>query len=598
MELELKWADAEDGILMVNSAMQHLIVGAAEQRRKQLLEYIVHVEAVRLSARNDVERAAKNLQSAKRRQSEMPRPEATTEVDHAQIAQRALETRATVEELKVSQASYQQRIDQLDAQIASIIKTIQEEEVNLRLRALQKQSERYRKGHEEWNALRELGQRIMPMKETELSTSQEYYEWRRNLNNLGGELLPPETIADTSQILGDRSRIDSMARSREQLQLEMIPLANRIELYERRLASLESISNDAGGSMRNLTSLPEDVYFQETDDLQAAETRLLGLTQQLENMRQLAECPTPEFAIHMEASMGTTTIDSNKKKLFAMYLVAAMSILALPILGVEWLAARDSPVAKFASRWGLPLVAERLLSSYTLGQGDVPDWRFDEAVRMTTLRIQQCANKSGFVVLFSNLAKTQPPARLMSAIAECLAHREERVLIVDAMCPSHLGIRKSRTESASPKKLASTDGRSLEPSGPVSNIASEAADAQAKRQFGLADFLSRECEEVTELIQPTTCAGVDQISAGKVDFPHEAMASSCITELFAHCRKTYSVILVAGPPVTARADFQLLASRADGILLAASRASVREPANREAVQDLIELQAPMLGVVG
>jgi Mrp family chromosome partitioning ATPase len=115
--------------------------------------------------------------------------------------------------------------------------------------------------------------------------------------------------------------------------------------------------------------------------------------------------------------------------------------------------------------------------------------------------------------------------------------------------------------------------------------------------FGLSEFLTRECEGVTDLIQPTACPGVDLISSGAGRFPVEAMASSCITELFDYCRNSYSMILVAGPPAVARTDFQMLAARADAILLAADRASIANPVNREVIQDLIELRAPVIGIV-
>ena len=115
-----------------------------------------------------------------------------------------------------------------------------------------------------------------------------------------------------------------------------------------------------------------------------------------------------------------------------------------PVFGLEWLAQRESPVVRFANRWGLPVIAERLLKNYGAANVEPLDWRTDEAVRMTTLRIQQCMNRPGCVVLFSSLGKTPAPVQLMSSIAACLAHREERVLIVDAIDPTHGATLSSR----------------------------------------------------------------------------------------------------------------------------------------------------------
>lgn len=290
----------------------------------------------------------------------------------------------------------------------------------------------------------------------------------------------------------------------------------------------------------------------------------------------------------MPASLATTEVDSNKKKLFVLFFTASAVLLCAPVFGLEWLAQRASPVAKFANRWGLPVIAERLITNYSAAQSESPDWRTDESVRMTTLRIQQCMSGPGCVVLFSSLGKSPAPVQLMSSIAACLAHREERVLIVDAIDPT-------QGTTLSP---GLPNDRGPATHHPKTNGQNSHSTALGQRlAAGLSEYLSRDCEGIVDLIQPTACPGVDLIASGGGAFPREAMASSCVTELFDHCRRTYSIILVAGPPVVARADFQMLAARADRILLAATRAAVRDPASRDAVRDLIDLRAPVIGVI-
>ena len=262
-----------------------------------------------------------------------------------------------------------------------------------------------------------------------------------------------------------------------------------------------------------------------------------------------------------------------------------------PVVAVEWFIRRESPVVRFASRWGLPVIAERLLSNYSPSSRKPADWRLDDAIRMTTLRIQQSLGYTGGVVLVSGLGNTPTPVKLMSAIAECLAHREERVLLVDAIDPS-----TGRSSLSSP--AASTKGHATAPVLSVDTKSPRNGEStKRQRVFGLSEYLTRECEGMSDLIQPTACPGVDLISSGGGQFPSEAMASSCITDLFAHCRNTYTMILVAGPPAVARADFQMLAARADAILLAADRASIGDPVNRAVVQDLVDLRAPVIGII-
>jgi Mrp family chromosome partitioning ATPase len=345
--------------------------------------------------------------------------------------------------------------------------------------------------------------------------------------------------------------------------------------------------------------LAVDVTGVRTSDLEdlekkvkSAEGRLQLVNQQMDNMRELEQCRINEFSISTPASMETVESKSNKRKLFVLVLFALSAILCTPVLAVEWLLQRESPVARFASRWGLPVIAERLLSNYSPTSRKPADWRVDDAIRMTTLRIQQSLGQSGGIVLMSGLGNTPTPVSLMSAIAECLAQREERVLLVDAIDPS-TGSSLLSAPAATAQGRASPRLLPVEKQTPANGK----GNSQLQKVFGLSEYLSRECEGVADLIQPTACPGVDLISSGANRFPNEAMASSCITELFDHCRSTYTMILVAGPPVVDRADFQMLAARADAILLAADRASIGDPINRAVVQDLIELRAPVIGIV-
>ncbi|MCO6045370.1 hypothetical protein NG895_15780 [Aeoliella sp. ICT_H6.2] len=609
MELELTWADAEDGIELVNDTMDSLIKEAAERRQQTLDSHYNYVHSALGAAQTELNSATTTLLTAMQ-DAQSDRAAALGKggggiEDAKSLAAQLSSTESRLEELDVTRASIEQQLARLDQQVQSSLEQAKRVAAEPRLQYVEESAKRIRKGHREWQELQELYEQLSELLRENVESKDGYLAWKQRLVSLGPTLLPPATSFETAETLAVTSRLDSLLSRQERLQIELIPLDNRKALYNSRLKGLKADIDSVGATGAGTSPLGEDFgsrFLREERELEAAESKFAALTRQLDNIKLIRDSQAQEFVVETKAGTETVVEDSNKKKLFVLFFAASMAVLAMPVFGLEWLAARESPVARFAGRWGLPVIAERLLSNYSIGKGDAPDWRFDEAVRMTTLRIQQCANKSGFVVLMSNLAKAPPPVRLMSAIAECLAHREERVLIVDAMCPSHSRIpakaRGQHKELERTKGLVRPEGTSNPKAPPENGKSAAGASVPAVRQFGLSDFLSRECDEAADLIQPTSCPGVDQISAGDVDFPHEAMASSCITELFEHCRKTYSIILVAGPPVTARADFQLLAARADGIMLAANRAAVSDPANRAAVQDLIELQAPMLGVVG
>jgi Mrp family chromosome partitioning ATPase len=262
----------------------------------------------------------------------------------------------------------------------------------------------------------------------------------------------------------------------------------------------------------------------------------------------------------------------------------------------EWHAQSGSPQVRFARSLRLPVLAERILADFSPQQRQLnfqdrmPNEQF-ETVRMITLRIQQSCHNPGSVVLFSSLDPSYSAAPLMAAVAECLAEREERVLLVDAVSPDHalLPMGKLLTYSNDAQRTAKAAG-----SG------GQQIDEQIKAGHhypGLSEYLSEDCEAVGELIRPTGCPGVDLIASGRSGFAREAMASSCLTELLNTCRRNYTMVLVLGPAADRVADLQMLTARADGIVLAATKSAGKDPRARAAVQDLLELGAPVIGLV-
>jgi Mrp family chromosome partitioning ATPase len=188
---------------------------------------------------------------------------------------------------------------------------------------------------------------------------------------------------------------------------------------------------------------------------------------------------------------------------------------------------------------------------------------------MLTLRIQQTCHRSGAVILFSSLDPAFSAARIVAEVARCMADREERVLVVDALSIDH-------------STMPAVNLLGIEERGDTP---------------GLAEYLAGGDHSMTSLIQPTSCPGVDAIASGNVPFDREAMASSALTELLKSCRQSYTMVLVHGPVAVWAADLQMLTARADGVVLAASRAASCDPRAREVVEDLLNLGAPIIGVV-
>jgi Mrp family chromosome partitioning ATPase len=271
-------------------------------------------------------------------------------------------------------------------------------------------------------------------------------------------------------------------------------------------------------------------------------------------------------------------------------------LFSAPLFIAEWRSQIGSPQVRLARTLRVPVLAERMLEHFSPQQrhGHALSQLSDEqmeSVRMLTLRIQQSCHRPGSVILFSSLDPKVSSVPLMATVAECLAEREERVLMIDAVCPDHALLPIVNLLGHNPNATVGVKSKTSPPNE------SDSHPLTTPDFPGLGEYLSENCDAVGELIRPTGCPGVDLISSGQVRFAREAMASSCLTELLNTCRRNYSVILVHGPAVDRAADIQMLTARVDGVILATTRAAGKDTKARALVQDLLDLGAPIIGLV-
>jgi hypothetical protein len=234
-----------------------------------------------------------------------------------------------------------------------------------------------------------------------------------------------------------------------------------------------------------------------------------------------------------------------------------------------------------------------------------------EAMRLLALRIQQSVHGAGSVVLFSGLNHQKSSIPMISYLAECLSRREERVLIIDA-CDRGDEVNgcsdRARDANAgrAPKQAdhgeAAPDdvdqpanGRDPQPRS--TRLPVNLHDHAESGVLGLADLLHRRELPADEMICATSIPGVDIIPSGTKRFPSEGMASSRLSALFDECRQRYTIILVAGPSTDHPSDLQMLSARADAILFTVPPNGRRTGNGEEVVRDLLDLGAPVIGIV-
>ncbi len=333
------------------------------------------------------------------------------------------------------------------------------------------------------------------------------------------------------------------------------------------------------------------------DDLAAATYNKQMVRGQLQALRQIKASPVKELSIVCKATWDGKA-KTTFKKLFALAFIGVSLVLVAPVFGAEYFLSRESPADETARRFGLPLLSRGALSgrlNRRKGGGEFSLARTsddgEDSLRLLALRIQQSLRRPGAVIVFSPLEHNESPISLICKLAVCFAEREELVLVVDAGGT----LADSRSTLASlfhgtPHRTP--EGRPLDPT-----LVDSSAEAQMAT-FGISDYLCNEDLEIGDLVLHTKYTRVDCIHGGVCPLPREGLASRRITDLLELSRGRYSMILVAGPSTHNQTDVQLLAARADGMLFTVSPSTPISNRGHEVIQDLIDLDAPVMGLIG
>ena len=615
LNLTLTWQNADEGIAVLNDLMNIFIEGMAAQRKRIQQEHLQHLEMSLLQAQASVGEARDHAEALRKQQQQQLDKGGLTSEQYRTALTKVASAESAVENKKIEQIGIEQQIEALGLLIAATDKNQQDSERELKQDFLRETSDVFKAAQSRYSAssssARQLTETIARITKFAKSNDapQVIDRWEKALaqeieaksnglssedvKNLGSvyESLHTEYAAKFSDFVSKRQRLDDQ---REQLLLRLIPLKSLVAMLEQQRVANEKDAQKLGEQITGISSAELNAATSEVDE---AGKRQNILAVQRDSLRQLAESRLREWTVSAPASPETTQLRSNRAKLFVLVFAFCGLVFSAPLLVAEWHTQSGSPQMQFARSLRLPVLAEKILDDFSPVQRRAnAEARFTaekmETVRMLTLRIQQSCHNPGSVVLFSSLDSNYSVAPLMAGVAECLAEREERVLLVDAVSPDRALLPVTNLlPQGSSAPLAS---------GKQSQSTTHALAANAAARGGgpgLSEFLHEECDDIGELIRPTGCPGVDLISSGRVGFAREALASSCLTQLLGKCRKNYTIVLVNGPAFNFTADLQMLTARADGIILAATKSVGKDPRARAVVEDLIELGAPIIGLV-
>jgi Mrp family chromosome partitioning ATPase len=618
INLTLNWPDVDDGIAMLNELTSIFIEEMASQRKAILQQHLQHLDIALVQAKGRVDEARSQLDTLQSQQRQQLDKGGLTNDKFRSAMLNVDATKAKADDKRTELLGTNEQIVQLSASIEEIGKKQQSIADGVKKDLLHEAEVVLTKARSEYRPLsdgaRQINETIAAI--TKLNHSAEspkdFETWQKQLV----EILQSSTNGLTTgarknlddvfariqkQHDGEFNTFDAQRRKiedqRSQLQLALILTKKQLAGLEQQLIEHQKKADKLG---EQITGISATQLGEAEHQLQEAEKQQDNLAVQSISLRQLSETRLREWSVTVPASMATAQVDTNRPKLFIVVFGVCCFALTAPLFVSEWHAQSDSPQVQLARSLRVPVLAERILEHFSPSQRKskpVAALGTDqtEIVRMLTLRIQQTCHRPGSVVLFSSLDSSFSTVPLMVTVAECLAEREERVLIIDAVCPRRalipvLNVLSSDSLPELPQKTKK--GGTAAP--PVE--APEPALTNGSG-FGLSEYFSEECEDLGDLVQPTGCPGVDLIASGRTGFSREAMASSCLTELLNTCRKNYTMVLIHGPAVDRAADLQMLTARCDGIVLAATKECAKDPGVRDCVQDLLDLGAPLIGLV-
>jgi hypothetical protein len=494
----------------------------------------------------------------------------------------------------LAQTSLKTQIQEYNASRTEQVKDLNRKLVEAKLNGVKSHLEKYDPSSQPYTQLFRLSTELEALAKKS-ATYDTPVKFKEQIDAVGKNLVsfPWLNLYITPDMSDQSTQIDRITEEGKRAELSLKSHSDEVTELTHKIEETKKKLEAANNAMR--PQLEERKAFQ--DDLASATNYKQLVRSQLQALRQIKASPVKELSIVSKATWdGKAT--STFKKLFALALIAVGLVLSAPVFGCEYYLSRESPADETARRFGLPLLSRGALSS-RLKRKKTGEFALsrtsddgEDSLRLLALRIQQSLRRPGAVIVFSPLEHEESPISLICKLAVCFAEREELVLVVDAGAT----LADSRSVLAAlfhgtPHRTA--EGRPLDPT-----LVDPAASESQMATFGISDFLCNEDLEIGDLVLHTKFTRVDCIHGGVCPLPREGLASRRITELLELARGRYSMILVAGPSTRNQTDIQLLAARADGMLFTVAPNSPISNRGHEVIQDLIDLDAPVMGLIG
>ena len=394
--------------------------------------------------------------------------------------------------------------------------------------------------------------------------------WRAELKRIDKDVVPsatvkPKTSPIITRILGRKFDLELGIK-------EKITQANQaklaIAIARKKIHSYQLMQKQTVNLQKDL-----DVIKDERETLE----------NQLSALRKIASYGPREFSIVSNATGLMYSPSSGKKKTFILVFGGLVFLLCAPVFVLELLKALKTRVFDKFHDIGLldlwPMrprrtgFLQRTVGSFTT--------LAEQWAQLVALRLQQLCRKRGSVLMFTPVQNDRKDVLLITRVAQYLALRDERVAIL-----STTNDMDSRT--AFEEAIRSMGREALADDG---NSQSESA---ANLSVGLSEYLRLECSQVNEIVRPSPTRGIDFVTAGQKQTPIDLMTGSQMCQVINHLQTHYTMVLIAGPPLSETIDLEVQARHTDGVLFLLDDAELLSSQMRYSLQSLQELDSERL----
>ena len=587
--LVLTWDDLPKGIDVLNDLMRMYIDRVVEDRRLTATEHVKHAE-------EELFRAEANEDNCRKLHRNFKEKMGMTPFEQQQIPETLRLYISALNTAEITVTDLQTRIKEIEASRVQQTNELKKKILDAKISNVKSHIDRYERDSQPYAQLQGVIDELGALSQKSASYDAPF-KWKGAVDAVGqnltafsswlnlyvGKDLDDEAAQiDRNTLEGEKTQLDLKARV-----AQVAGLTSKIDETKKRLEAANNAMRPQAEELRALE-----------DEMNAAGVYKQEVKAQLQALRQIKASPVKEFTVATPASWNGTA-KTTFKKLFAGVFFAVCLVLAAPVFAGEYYFSRESPADETARRFGLPLLSRGTFSSRLnrkktgeLTLSKLSGEEGEDSLRLLALRIQQSLRRPGAVIVFSPLEHEESPISLICKLAVCFAEREELVLVVDASAtlPESRSVLAAlfqgtphRTPEGTPLDPTLTDGPSSS-----SHMAT----------FGVSDFLCHEELEMGDLVLHTKFPRVDCIHGGVCPLPREGLASRRMADLLEQSRGRYTMILIAGPSTKNQTDVQLLAARADGMLFTVAPNTPISSRGHEVIQDLIDLDAPVMGLIG